>query len=56
MCVRFVSTSCTEGEKDFLRSFLQEVEREKSFVKLGEELEQLAATKEILLKVLASQP
>ena len=36
-----------------LYSFLlQEVEREKSFQKLAEELEQLAATKEMLLKVL----
>ena len=54
--MRFVSTSSTEGETDLCKIFLQEVEREKSFVKLAEELEQLAATKEILLKVLASQP
>ena len=53
--MRFVSTSSTEVRQICCQIFLQEVEREKSFVKLAEELEQLAATKEMMLKVLASQ-
>ena len=38
-------------DEGMLFNFVQEVERQKSFRKVMEELEQLAATKEMLLKV-----
>ena len=42
---------CVKDAEGMLSNFVQEVEREKSFRRVMEELEQLAATKEMLLKV-----